>query len=114
MEIKDGCATVTGYKPPEPLDFFEKVWEGGGKARNPKSGYLCGYARPDGGFATIHFSDKEKDETSPLNCFRRDLSNAFIRRFAESEGFFIFRHRAGLSFNPCRGQWPRQFERSVT
>jgi len=29
-----------------------------------------------------HFSDKEKDEASPLNCFPRGSSNAFILRFA--------------------------------
>jgi vitamin B12 transporter len=40
---------------------------------------------------------KEKDEAGPPDCFRRDSSNAFIPRFAESGGVFAFRLRAGLS-----------------
>jgi vitamin B12 transporter len=40
---------------------------------------------------------KEKDEAGPPDCFRRNSSNAFIPRFAESGGFFAFRLRAGLS-----------------
>jgi hypothetical protein len=35
------------------------------------------------------FSVKEKDEASPMNCFHRDSSDAFIPRFAGIEGFLF-------------------------
>jgi len=36
-----------------------------------------------------NFSVNEKDEASPLNCFRRDPLDAFIPRIAGIEGFLF-------------------------
>jgi len=59
----------------------------------PKSGYRFGCARRGRGNSSTDFSVKEKDEASPMNCFHRDSSDAFIPRFAGIGGFFI------LAFN---------------
>src|SRR5271154_6361885 len=58
-----------------------RSWEGGSEARSPQSGHQRGYARqvPP---ARDRFSDKEKDEASPLNRFSVESSNAFIPAFA--------------------------------
>ena len=46
VKIEGGCATVTGYKLPQPLRICDK--EGGSEARNLKSGYRFSCARPFG------------------------------------------------------------------
>jgi len=46
VKIGDGCATVTGYKLPEPLVSRSRDREGGSEVGGPKSGYRFGCARP--------------------------------------------------------------------
>ena len=67
MRIEDGCATVTGYKLPSPLVLFG-TGKAGARFETRKSGHQRGYARlvPP---ARGRFSDKEKDEASPLKLF---------------------------------------------
>jgi len=77
VRIGDGCATVTGYKlpatnagsPQTPLAGNGR--EGGSKVETRSQD--TGWAVLVGLFANAngHFSDKEKDEASPLICFQR-------------------------------------------
>ena len=88
VRIEDGCATVTGYKLPSPL-----VPSGTGKAgarfEARKSGHQRGYARlvPP---ARDHFSDKEKDEASPLKLFFSGFVECLHSRFCRSLKAFLF------------------------
>lgn len=61
-------------------------WEGRSKDRSPEPGYRFSCARRDPPFTwLIDFSDKEKDEASASNCFRRGRNDftpsfSFCRR----------------------------------
>jgi len=99
VRFGDGCATVTGYKLPTPLARCERLGRRErGQARSQDIG-LAVLVRPFRALVVPsgRFSAKEKDEASPLNRFQGNVLNAFIRPFAESEGVFVFRLRAGLS-----------------
>lgn len=76
VRIGDGCATVTGYKLPQPLLANGREWEGGSEIRSPKSGYRFSCARR--GRPLANFSVKEKDETSPARG--KGSLNTFILR----------------------------------
>jgi len=76
--IGDGCATVTGYKLPQPLVTSR---EGGSEVGDLKSGYRFGCARRGRSFWAANFSVQEKDEASFLDRFQGDSLNAFILRF---------------------------------
>jgi len=119
VRIGDGCATVTGYKLPQPLVPQMRDWEGGSEVKPEVrisiwlcSSWLIGTASAGG---EPNFSVKEKDEARlPETVFQEDSLNAFIPRLPESEGFLFqglippwragrSRLRAGLStLNPSR------------
>ena len=90
MKIRDGCATVTGYKLPkatEPLFFKKQAREGGSevKARSQDIDYDCARLLQH----LERFSVKEKDEASRWNGFPTEFLNAFIPVLSESEGFLF-------------------------
>ena len=69
MRIRDGCATVTGYKLPQPLVIHQDR-EGGSEVQAPSQdiGLVVLVVIPRCG---INFSVKEKDEASPsCECWR--------------------------------------------
>jgi hypothetical protein len=76
VRIGDGCATVTGYKPPP--SHWSQDWEGGGKVKTRSqdiglAALVVGVVveRAVACLAIISdFSVKEKDETRLLNCFQ--------------------------------------------
>lgn len=99
MKIRDGSATVTGYKFPKPL-----FAQAGGKAgirfeaRSQDIGPAALVMAP---LVRSCFSASEKDEARlPRENAAATVLSAFIHRFAEFEGIFILRSsnsRAGLS-----------------
>src|ERR1041385_2676175 len=85
VRIGDGCATVTGYKLPEPL--VHQTGKAGARVPGPKSGYRFGCARrglqckrPAEGevraadLCCTNFSVKEKDEASPCREWRKGFA----------------------------------------
>ncbi len=78
VKIGGGCATVTGYKLPQPL-VRRANREGGSEvqARSQDIGLAVLVMASQGGeefasrLAAADFSVKEKDEASPLNRFQR-------------------------------------------
>jgi len=89
VRIGDGCATVTGYKLPKPLVSSETGKAGVRfQARSQDIGLgvlvtVCKWGEAKRLFPLeADFSDKEKDEASPSDRFRRGSLNAFILRFA--------------------------------
>ena len=81
VRIEDGCATVTGYKLPRPLVQFVN-WEGGGEVRSPE--VRTSARLRSSGPVRGHFSDKEKDEASPLQLFSSGLFECLHSRFCRS------------------------------
>src|SRR5665213_1279789 len=108
VKIGDGCATVTGYKLPQPLI----LWIGKAGARSsPKSGYRFDCARPTGGVQSltpkvqshsptldmdlrlwtflVNFSVKRRMRPARSVCADRDSLSAFILCFAGMKAFLF-------------------------
>jgi len=79
VEIGDGCATVTGYKLPQPLAPLSGAGKAGVRveARSQDTGLvvLVRLVPPCG---KGHFSVQEKDEASRFRACGAGFSNAFI------------------------------------
>ena len=86
MKIRDGCATVTGYKLPQAT--VRRGREGGSEVQAPSQDIgltalvvvvvaaVCDRRRKD------QLLRQEKDEASLLICFQQNSLDAFIPRIA--------------------------------
>src|SRR5207249_7740683 len=68
VRIGDGCATVTGYKLPQPLVPRERDREGGSEVGSPKSGYRFGCARRGSAGAGPTSPSKRRMRPVPEPC----------------------------------------------
>jgi len=95
VRIEDGCATVTGYKLPSPLVPFG-AGKAGARFETRESGHQRAYARQSPP-ARGRFSDKEKDEASPLELFFSGFVECLHSRFCRSLKAFSFSGSALVS-----------------
>src|SRR5258706_9417573 len=123
VRIRDGCATVTGYKLPLPL--IHSVGKAGARL-SPKSGYRFGCARLEevrsekdevrrskcevtrlgflhtSNFAlrpSLRFSVKEKDEARPVPLVRKGIRECLHSPFCREMKAFLFLS-SSFSFSP--------------
>jgi len=78
VRIGDGCATVTGYKLPQPLVTSR---EGGSEDGGPKSGYRFDCARRGPAGAGPTSPSMRRMRPFSRTGFGQELWNAFILRF---------------------------------
>ena len=120
MRIGDGCATVTGYKLPEPL-VSREIGKAGARlqARSQDIGLAVLVVALDAGqarrlsYVEANFSVKEKDEASPSRECAAGFAECLHSPFCRGLKVFVFWPCAGLSIaNPRRGL-RGAFERSA-